>query len=102
MRPFICPVCGGAEFSRDTGSIGGRLVALDDVRCNAPGCGWHGEWIDPASVSLLAERDALKAALVRVEGLINARWATPDTQDGRFGVEALNIARAALAQGGGK
>ena len=63
VKPFVCPSCGGSEFGRDTNSIGGRVVALEDVRCHAPGGGWHGEWIDPTSVSLLAERDALRRAL---------------------------------------
>lgn len=48
---FVCPKCGGHYFGRDTELSGGRVVALNTIRCHGgssecPGwkCDWHGVW----------------------------------------------------------
>ena len=46
---------------------------------------------------LQVENDRLREALQAVESIINGRWATPETHDGRYGVQLLNLIRTALA-----
>jgi hypothetical protein len=43
--PFVCPLCSGEHFGRDTADDGlGGVKILRTVRCHTQGCGWRGEW----------------------------------------------------------